>query len=123
MRFLLVNNLILPFVMILVGYIFKKHPVSDRKSGNGYCTRTSRKTQKHWDYAQKIAPDIFISLGKILGVIEILLSVAMILFQASIQVTLSAGAFTGLGFLLFGFYKTDSETDKKFAVSKGEEHE
>ena len=31
---------------------------------NGYNTPTSRKSQEHWDYAQKIAPDIYISLGK-----------------------------------------------------------
>ena len=52
---LLVLNLIVPFVMILVGYSFKKHPVTDMNSGNGYNTPTSRKSQEHWDYAQSIA--------------------------------------------------------------------
>lgn len=65
---LLLLNLIVPYVMILVGHIFKKHPVSDMKSQNGYNTPTSRKSQAHWDYAQSIAPDIFISIGKILGI-------------------------------------------------------
>lgn len=65
---LLPLNLIVPYVMILVGHIFKKHPVSDMKSQNGYNTPTSRKSQAHWDYAQSIAPDIFISIGKILGI-------------------------------------------------------
>ena len=37
--------------MILVGYTFKKHPVLDMKSQNGYNTPTSRKSQEHWDYA------------------------------------------------------------------------
>ena len=48
---LLCLNFIIPFVMILVGYILKKHPVSTMKSNNGYNTPTSRKSKKHWDYA------------------------------------------------------------------------
>ena len=76
---LLTVNLIMPFVMVSVGYTFKKHPASDMDSNNGYNTPTSRKTREHWEYAQSIAPDIFISFGKALGLIEILLSVVMYL--------------------------------------------
>ena len=114
MPFLLFLNLIVPYVMILTGSILKKHPVSDMKSQNGYNTPTSRKSQAHWDYAQSIAPNIFISLGKILGIIEIILSVMMFLFHTSSQVALTVGGCVGVGFLLFGFYKTDSEIEKKF---------
>ena len=112
MPFLLFINLIVPYVMILTGSILKKHPVSDMKSQNGYNTPTSRKSQAHWDYAQSIAPNIFISLGKILGIIEIILSVMMFLFHTSSQVALTGGGCVGVGFLLFGFYKTDSEIKK-----------
>ncbi|MDE7325332.1 MAG: SdpI family protein [Lachnospiraceae bacterium] len=114
MPFLLILNLITPFVMILVGSILKKSPVSDMKSQNGYNTPTSRKSQAHWDYAQSIAPDIFISLGKILGVVEISLSVIMFLFHVSSKAALLVGGCVGIGFLLFGFYKTDSEIKKMF---------
>ena len=117
MPFLLLLNLIVPYVMILVGYILKKHPASDMKSQNGYNTPTSRKSQAHWDYAQDIAPDIFISIGKILGVIEIILSAIMFLFHISSQNALIVGGCVGVGFLLFGFYKTDSEIEKKFIES------
>ena len=117
MPFLLLLNLIVPYVMILVGYILKKHPVLDMKSQNGYNTPTSRKSQEHWDYAQSIAPDIFISIGKILGVIEIILSAIMFLFHISSQNALIVGGCVGVGFLLFGFYKTDSEIEKKFMES------
>lgn len=113
----LLLNLIAPFVMILVGYTFKKHPVTDMKSGNGYNTPVSRKSQAHWDYAQSIAPNIFISLGKILGITELILSVMMFLFHISSQTALIVGACAGIVFLLFGFYKTDSEIEKKFIES------
>ena len=56
---LIALNFIIPFVMVFVGYILKKHPVKDMTSGNGYNTPTSRKSQEHWDYAQSIAPYIF----------------------------------------------------------------
>ena len=114
MPFLLHLNLIVPYVMISVGYAFKKHPVLDMKSQNGYNTPISRRSQAHWDYAQSIAPGIFISTGKILGAAEIILSVMMFLFHVSIQAALTAGGFVGVGFLIFGFYKTDSEIEKKF---------
>ena len=33
---LIALNFIIPFVMVFVGYILKKHPVKDMTSGNGY---------------------------------------------------------------------------------------
>ena len=52
MEALLILNLIMPFVMILVGYLLKKHPVLDMSTHNGYNTSVSRRSQEHWDYAQ-----------------------------------------------------------------------
>lgn len=112
---LLILNFILPIVMILTGLILKNHPVSDMNSGSGYNTPVSRKSQEHWNYAQHIAPDIYISLGKILFVIEIFLNLALYLFHVSSQITLTVGIGLGLGFLFLGFYKTDSEIKRKFA--------
>ena len=70
MYWLLVLNLIIPFVMIIVGDILKKHPVENMKSNNGYNTPTSRKSKAHWEYAQSIAPDIFINHGGLNSVYE-----------------------------------------------------
>ena len=114
MYYLLVINLVMPFVMVSVGYTFKKHPASDMDSNNGYNTPTSRKTQEHWNYAQSIAPDIFIFFGKTLGLTEIALSAVMFFFHVPVLISLSVGGIVGWGFLFLGFYKTDSETEKKF---------
>jgi hypothetical protein len=100
--------------MIFIGIILKRHPVVDMKSSNGYNTPTSRKSQEHWDYAQNIAPDNFIFLGKILGLIEIILGIAMFLLHISVYTALIVGNCVGFGFLFFAFYKTDSEIEKKF---------
>lgn len=110
---LLLLNLIIPFVMILVGGILKKHPVTNMKSGNGYNTPTSRKSQKHWDYAQHIAPGNFIFFGKVLGNIEIMLSVVMLFLHIPMDTALVVGNCVGFGFLLWGFYKTDAEIEVK----------
>ena len=111
---LLLLNLLIPFVMILVGDILKRHPVTDIKSGNGYNTPTSRKSQEHWNYAQSIAPNNFISLGKILGVVEIILSIAMFLLHISVDIALVVGICTGVVFLFCSFYKTEMGIKKKF---------
>src|SRR5699024_8741246 len=102
---LLLLNLIIPFVMILVGDILKRHPATDIKSGNGYNTPTARKSQEHWNYAQSIAPNNFIFLGKVLGVVEIILSIGMFLLQISVNIALTVGICTGIVFLFCGFYK------------------
>ena len=117
MQVLLLLNFIVPFVMILVGYLIKKHPEWDMESQNGYNTPTSRKSQAHWDYAQSIAPDIFISLGKKLGVMEIILSGILFLLHTSIWVAVNVGICVGAGVLIYGFFKTDSEIRKKFSES------
>lgn len=41
----------------------------------------------------------------------------MLLVRASYQDALTAGGCVGVGFMLFGFYKTDSEIEKKFMES------
>ena len=48
MYWLLILNLIIPFVMLIVGYILKKNTVENMKSSNGYNTPTSRKSKEHW---------------------------------------------------------------------------
>lgn len=69
---LIALNFIIPFVMVFVGYILKKHPVKDMTSGNGYNTPTSRKSQEHWDYAQSIAPNIFIGISYTINIQHLL---------------------------------------------------
>lgn len=64
MQALLILNLIVPFVMLLAAFQLRKHPVTDMQSHSGYNTPTSRKSKVQWDYAQKIAPDIFSILEK-----------------------------------------------------------
>lgn len=112
---LLILNLICPFVMILIGVILKKHPVSDMAKNSGYNTPTSRKSQQHWDYAQNIAPDIYLSLGRILLIAEVIMSLLMLLFRVPVVYSVVIGMCIGFVFILFGFYYTDSKIEEKIA--------
>ena len=118
MYYLLILNLIIPFVMIIVGYILKKNPAKDMKSSNGYNTPTSRKSKEHWDYAQSIAPNIFIRRGKILSIIEIILNVVLFVFEFPIKYTLFVGMIIGFIFLFFSFYKTENKINSRFISNK-----
>ena len=57
----------------------------------GYNTPSSRKSQEHWDYAQSIAPNIFIGIGKTLGLVEIVLCISLLFLNISAQSTVFAG--------------------------------
>ncbi len=114
MQALLLLNLICPFVLILVGVLLKKFPVSDMSRHNGYNTPISRKSQEHWDYAQTIAPDICITFGKYLFVAEIIISVLLLLLRVSIGISLAIGETIGFISLFLLFYYTDSKIEEKF---------
>lgn len=111
---MLLLNFITPFVMIYVGFLFKKHPVKDRTTQNGYNTPLSRKSQAHWDYAQSIAPDIFISIGWLACAFELVFNLFLFFCQVSIDIALTAGNAAGLLFLIGGFCKTERKLKQKF---------
>ena len=123
MWFLLVLNGIIPFVMVLVACLLKRYPAANMPAKNGYYMRlgygyntpSARRSQAHWDYAQSIAPDIFLSLGKTLAAAEILFSAAMFLLHAPVYAALIIGECMGFGFLFFGFHKTDRMIRQHFA--------
>lgn len=71
-------------------------------------------SQAHWDYAQRIAPDIFISLGGILLIIEIIANIILLLVQASVDNSIIVGSCIGVVFLFLAFYQTESRIKEKF---------
>lgn len=114
MQVLLLLNLIFPLVLVLMGFILKKFPVSDMRRHNGYNTPTSRKSQAHWDYAQKIAPNICKVFGKYLFIVEIIVSLALLFLRVSMEISLIIGGAIGFICLFFVFYYTDSKIEEKF---------
>lgn len=115
MQALYLLNLIVPVVMVSVGVSLKKHPALDMSRQNGYNTRTSRKSQAHWDYAQQIAPEMFVSLGKYLFVLEIAVSILLLFLSVSVWYAVNIGSGIGVIGLVCGFYLTDKKIKEKFA--------
>ena len=104
-------NLIIPCVMITVGYQIKRKPNYDMKSQNGYCTPVAKKSQDNWNFGQRIAPIIFITNGSSLILIELVLTLAMTFMKLSTEVNILVGNIVGACFLLLAFYMTDSEIE------------
>lgn len=115
---MLLLNFICPFVMVLVGIILKKCPVSDMRKQNGYNTPTSRKSQAHWDYAQQIAPDIFITFGKYLFIVEIIVSIILFLMRVTVERSLIVGEGIGFICLFYIFYYIDGKIEERFTDKK-----
>ncbi|MCI9377114.1 MAG: SdpI family protein [Eubacterium sp.] len=112
---LLVLNLIVPFVMVLVGVLLKMYPAADMGSHNGYNTPASRKSQEHWDFAQQAAPDIFIRVGKAAGMAAVILNLLFFVFQVPVMAGVAVGNGIGFLFLFAGFIKTDNAVNHKFS--------
>lgn len=112
---LLILNLICPFVMLLVGYILKKYPAKTISAHRGYDTPLERKSQEHWAYAQSIAPDVFIKIGMLGLLTELVLSFALHGQKVAIEHSVLLGTGVGLAFLFGGFFMTELKIKKHFS--------
>lgn len=111
---LLMLNFICPFVMVLVGWLLKKHPASDMDKSSGYNTPAARRSRERWDYAQKTAPDIFISLGKYAFLAEIIANLIFLIMRCDPLLSVAVGECIGIIFVIAGFFYTDSRIKGKF---------
>ena len=114
MDVLIILSFIAPFVMLLVGNLLKKHPVTDMDRHQGYNTPSSRKSQAHWDYAQSIAPGIFITYGKTAFIIILIIDVVLYLLPINIDTVVSSGIGIGLIFVFIAFFTVEKQIGEKF---------
>ena len=100
--------------MILVSYLLKWYPVTDMGRHQGYNTLTSRKSQDHWDYAQSIAPNIFMKYGKILFIFILILSGLCLLQNRYNIISIYLGMAIGFIFVIVSFFIVEKQIRKKF---------
>lgn len=112
MKALILLNFIIPFVMILVAFLLKRHPVKNMNSQNGYNTPGSRKSQVHWDYAQSIAPNIFLCFGWLAAAVELVWCIVFLLVRISLITGLVLGNLAGMGFLVAAFINVEIKLKK-----------
>ena len=120
MQALLILNFIIPFVMLLVGGLLRKHPQPYRSSGtakwkagsSGYNTPCARKSKAHWDLAQRVGPDNFVKRGK-----QALFSAVCFTIVGLIViwwVGLAAGMVMGYVGMILAFWDTERELKERF---------
>lgn len=103
---------IYPFVLVLVGSLFKKHPHL-QIGYNGYSTPSSRKSQETWDYAQKIAPDIFIKCGKILFAISTVIVIYSLIYKTiTIDNCITISSIIGIVGVIVSFLIVETKLNK-----------
>ncbi len=61
--FMLVNNLIVPIVMIVFGQVFCKHPPGQINSVYGFRTKMSRLNQQTWEFAHQYFGHLWLRAG------------------------------------------------------------
>lgn len=71
-------NFLIPFLMIVVGYFFKKFGAGSINAVFGYRTKRSMKNQNTWDFANAYFARLWIKIGWIMLPITILLMLPVI---------------------------------------------
>lgn len=71
--FMAANSMLIPFLMIVAGYLFIKRPPRTINGIYGYRTSMSRKNQQTWDYAHYYCGKLWWKAGRILGAVTLLI--------------------------------------------------
>ena len=69
--FFWVTDLLIPVMMIVVGYFFKKHPPTTINSVYGYRTKRSMASKEVWVFAQRYFGGLWLKVG--LGLLFIII--------------------------------------------------
>lgn len=71
--FMAANSMLIPFLMIVVGYLFIRRPPRTINGVYGYRTSMSRKNQQTWDYAHYYCGKLWWKAGWIMGAVTLLI--------------------------------------------------
>ena len=62
----LISVAFIPLLLIVIGKIFEKYPSKEPNIAIGFRTKLSMMNKETWDYAQRLFPKVWISLGRIM---------------------------------------------------------
>lgn len=63
---MLISVAFIPLLLIVIGKIFEKYPSKEPNIAIGFRTKLSMMNKETWDYAQRLFPKVWISLGRTL---------------------------------------------------------
>ncbi|MEA4816035.1 MAG: SdpI family protein [Lachnospiraceae bacterium] len=80
--FLTLSLMIIPFTMLFIGTLWKKHPPKKINRIYGYRTRMSMKNMETWEFAHKYIGRLWYALG---GIAAVLTSIFILVFMDSVN--------------------------------------
>lgn len=63
---MLISVAFIPLLLIVIGKIYEKYPSKEPNIAIGFRTKLSMMNKETWDYAQRLFPKVWISLGRTL---------------------------------------------------------
>lgn len=63
---MLISVAFIPLLLIVIGKIYEKYPSKEPNIAIGFRTKLSMMNKETWDYAQRLFPKVWISLGRII---------------------------------------------------------
>lgn len=63
---MLISTAFIPLLLIVIGKIFAKYPSKEPNIAIGFRTKLAMMNKETWDYAQRLFPKAWISLGRIM---------------------------------------------------------
>ena len=76
--FMLICSLLLPIIMIVIGFVFQKHPPKTINGIYGYRTDRSRRNQDTWDFAHAYCGKLWWKIGWGMLIVTILVMLLLI---------------------------------------------
>lgn len=76
---MLISVAFIPLLLIVIGKIFEKYPSKEPNIAIGFRTKLSMMNKETWDYAQRLFPKVWISLGRIM--LPLSLSILFLLYS------------------------------------------
>lgn len=70
---ILISTVFIPLLLIVIGKIFAKYPSKEPNIAIGFRTKFSMKNKDTWDCAQKLFPEVWIKLGRIMLPISLII--------------------------------------------------
>ena len=108
-RFLLI--FIFPIVLCTVALYFK----SKRKfeiGKSGFITKKSVKSKETWDYAQKIAPDVYLKMSIVCAFLDFLITIVMFIADIEYEIIIYFCSFVGFVFVIIPIFIVDKKIDE-----------
>ena len=124
MNSMLLLVFVVPCVMLFAAWFLKKkqrpypgpapHLRKWKIDLNGYDTPRARKSQRHWDLAQQIAPKWMAYYGKLGLLISAVWAVYGLFVPENVDAIVTAGVICGVGYLLCAFRAVEKRLKETF---------